>query len=367
MSFLTTKARVALFACASFAVVTSCGDNTLGPRPSQYIKEGYLWQMPVSFPWHCRFSPDGRWLGVSDPSSVGVWDMRSRAWIALLDGGGGGSRMDFSFDSLRIVLLARGGLHSFVWDGERWTSDVLIPLPTEADPGIGLRTSPARLCMTADGKGAVFVSRDIAWRVDLNAGRIVPILSNIKDVMAAFVLPDETIAISRRDSLSSIFVARNGGQTSMSGVILELSRDGRLALVAHDAARFHLGALASNESVSLGLEIRTLGGPTISKFELTGRNASGRGITHRLLIQGEFSWDNRLLATVEGMGQIVIREVSTGEPVQYINEYRAAAYAMGASFGKEDEVLVTGGRAVGVGGAVDSGLLAWRRGEGRSR
>ena len=90
-----------------------------------------------------------------------------------------------------------------------------------------------------------------------------------------------------------------------------------------------------------------------------GKSKAGKG-THRLLLQAQFSPDGKLLATVEGMGSIVLRDAATGEPLQRIEEYKAGPYAMGVAFAPDGKTLLTGGRRR-PGTEAPREVLLWKR------
>jgi hypothetical protein len=315
----------------------------------------------VSFPWFAAYSPDGRWVAFADGHApyVEVWDVAKGARVWPTDGKSRASthRVAFTADSAKLAFV----------DGERL---VLLALAEGAwkqvdcttldvKPPISARVSPLRLDFAPSGLGALYATGEGAQRMDLPCSCAYDVGEGWKDVLATFVLPDASIAVSREQEFATHVLPPGGKPTVVPGLLLETDAKGETWLVASDPKRFQAGFLDEKVEARLALEIRAARSTTArAAFELRGKAEPGKS-AHRLLLQAQFSPDGRLLATVEGTGSIVLRDAATGEPLQRIDEYRDGPYAMGVAFAPDGKSLITGGRRKQGSEARD--VLLWKR------
>jgi hypothetical protein len=182
------------------------------------------------------------------------------------------------------------------------------------------------------------------------------------DVFDASLLADGTLALARAKPFGTTLVRPDGTKEKREGVLLETSPDGTTWLVAVDPARFHFGFRRPTEDPRLALELRdAASGRSLGAFELSGRGIEDSQADHRLLLQATFSPDGKHLVTVEGTGEIVVRDGRTGVPLQRIREYVDPPYPMGAAFHPDGTRLLTGGRRSRTGEERPSATILWRR------
>jgi hypothetical protein len=312
----------------------------------------------VAFPWFADFSPDGRWVGLSDGYSpyVEIWEVSkgTRAWPTDGKARRGTHRVSFSADSSQMAFVDGERLVVLRLTDGAWKEAQAVTLLTK--PPTSLDVSPLRLAFEPGERGLVLATGDGAATVDL-ACLCIEDLGDWKDAVAAFAFPDGTIAVSRKEAFSTHVVPRKDPPVDVAGLVLEADAAATTWLVAPDKTRGDIGQIESDRESRLALEIRAARATAArGSFELKAMRSAGRPLPHRLLIGAQFSRDGKLLATVEGTGVIVVRDATTGAPLQTIREYEHMPYAMGAAFSPDGSRLLTGGRR-----SEGPQILLWRR------
>ena len=316
----------------------------------------------VAFPWFAAFSPDGKWVAFSDGYTpyVEVWDVAKNARVWPTDGKSrvGTHRVAFSADSKEVAF--GDGEHLIVLALEKgaWTDAHEITLLEKAP--ISLGTSPLRIAFETPGPAVLLSSGTGALAADLSCGCLEDVGPSKTDVFAAFAFPDGSKAVSLRTPFSTRVLPAKGAAVDVPGLLLEADAKGTTWLVAPDAKRCDLDPIGDRPEVRLALEVRDARASTArASFEISAKSETGRSLPHRVLIQGCFSPDGRVLATVEGTGRIVLRDAATGAPLQTIHEYEDPPYAMGVAFSPDGSRLLTGGRR-----REGAQVLLWKRREG---
>ncbi len=334
--------------------------------PPLYVLRSSFGPRNVSFPWHAAFSPDGRWVGVSDGynGKLAVYDAATgqQAWPTEGAGAPASHRVTFSNDSRRMASVQGQALVVLSLRDGAWTLARRIALPFS--PTTSAVSSPARVQFAPDGASIVVVDDGTAYRADLGSGAVTRIPGAEKGVWDACFLAEGGFAVMRRDSFETEIRRAGRAPERRPGLLVTESCDGRLWLVASDPARFQTGFRRPGEDARLALQIlRMPAGTTIARLELEGAGVADSSANHRLLIQAAFSPDATLLVTVEGTGDIVIRDARTALPRQTIRQYATTRYPMGVAFAPDGRHLLTGGRRAVQDheGPGDGETLLWER------
>jgi WD40 repeat protein len=303
-----------------------------------------------AFPWHCAFSPDGKWVAFIDghTSYFTIWDFEKRKEVWAGPPPKNAYRLGWSRDSKRVATIT-GDTFVVVQGGAGgWKVAHTVSLGFKTT--ISARTSPNPLNLRHDAMHAMFAEDKLIYGVSAEKKQTDEVTTKGEIAYHVLKLPQGATAFAKLKPFGTE-VLHGGGHIKIKAIVLAGTADGALWLVAKSAKRLDRGGRADLEVVEGD------SGDKVARFKATGKHP-------RPLVQACFSPDGKLLATVEGSGVIALRNPKTAKLMQKIKEYAVQRYAMGIAFSPDGKWLITGGRRKGKEG-FEHGTLLWKRtGEG---
>lgn len=303
----------------------------------------------VSFPWHCAFSPDGKWVAFIDghTSYFTIWDFAARKEVWRGAPPRGAHQVAWSKDSKRVATVTQDAFVVVESSEAGWK--VLHSVPLGFKTTISKRTSPSPLSVVPNVTRVMFVDGGSVYGISADKEQDVRNATTRGETCHWVLdLGDGHVALAKTKPFgTTVLHPPPQGHTRLKAILLASSRDRSRWLVAPNPKRLDTGKRADVEII----EART--GKRIKAFRISGG-------AHRPLVYAAFSPDGSLLATVEGSGEIVLRDAGTAKARQKIREYKKERYAMGVAFSPNGGWLITGGRRKDK-ESSDHGTLLWKR------
>ncbi len=298
----------------------------------------------VVAPFHCAFSPDGKWVAMVVQRRLSVWDFESnkkvwdwkthkKDWVVLAPVGR--YRVVFSDDSMRVATFSESEYVVVRLGNEGWAIERVTPLDRDRTRYRSRSGQPLPFAATSDVMSAAFLPGIIhpegryEYRGQMAGMNLIRVIG----------LPGGRVAYGDA-SFTTQILGKMPRRQKLKGLLLEASPDGSLWLVATNPARF------KTKHADLAI-LEAPSGKQLKRFRVAGKEPYP-------LKHASFSPDGKILATAEGNGEIVLRDARTAKRLQRIKVYKKGGMPLCVAFSPDGEYLLIAGRGLG-------GVQLWRR------
>lgn len=279
----------------------------------------------ASFPWHCAFSPDGKWVAFLESSiegdgpnggSLSVWSVNAgrEAWRISLDAGG--FEVVFADDSRRFATVARDALLVVALGADGWAIERRVPLGF--DTSTSCARCPRPFCFASWEGKAFFAENDVGYVISFWDGRIERTSGASEKVSAYVRLPGRAVAEVLAEPFETRITREGRTEQVLEGALVCASPDGRTWLIAPNPRAYPWGP------VDLAL-VDARDGSALARFEV-GRKDGVRLQFRRATFSPDGQWLAFVYFSGPGrrhagpVGSILLSTGRTGEGRQVIME-----------------------------------------------
>jgi hypothetical protein len=261
----------------------------------------------------------------------------------------GGFEVAFAEDSHHVATVARDALVIVELGPQGWALKHRFPLGFDTATRVAL--CPRPFCYGWWMEQALFAENDVGYSISLKDGQIRRVSDVTEKVLMYMQLPGRSVAEVCLQPFETRIRRDNGRpERVLEGVLVCASPERGVWLVAPNPLAYPWGG------VELAL-VDARDGRTLERFK-AGAEA-GRGVPGWQFRKAVFSPEGSLLATIETVSAIGLRDVRTGQVRQIIAEDRdIPGRPLGVAF-SPDGCLVTA--SVPWGDDQSSGVLLWDR------